>query len=405
MSGISYLAMTSWEAAQHSPPSLKAIVPWEGASDLFFSCFRPGGLPNTNFLQHWWKNCVIPYQHGRAEGVPEDELEARRVDFLQCLAWEFRHDGPWPILERFRGLDRVKAPFYSAANWIDTEVHAPGNILGYMWAASEVKYLETHSGDHINAYYGTTGLARQKQFLDHFLKEDGNSLNGLPKVDLLIRRGQHTYRRAEEDFPPRDTQYREYFLTPSDTLERGSPDTGNAHIITEYEGLEGSSFFATQPLEEDFELLGFPYLVLEVSTTAKDVDIFLTMTNIAPDGKLVELEGNHGERSVSVTRGYMRLSHRELDTQRSTEHLVILSQKEPAPVEPHKRYSIKLPVHPTSMVFEKGHRIQIEIGGQDSQTLLGVMRHDGADRTKERFAGRNIFWDGCKVVLPFVRRS
>ena len=405
MSGISYLGMVCWLAAQQNPPSLKAVVPWESANDLFFSLFRPGGLSNTNFLAHWWKNCVVPYQHGRSEGVADDELETQRVDFLKCYSWEFRSDGPFPLLARLRGLEKVKIPFYSSANWMDTEVHSPGNILGYMWAASKIKYLETHSGDHIHAYYGAEGVARQRQFLDHFLKDDDSSLDGIPKVDLLIRTGATTYRRAEENFPPHDTQYLEYFLTSNGCLQNKSPRDGSDGVVAEYEGLQGSSFFATKPLEEDFELLGFPYLVLDVATAAKDMDIFLTMTNITPDGKLVEFEGNHGEPSVSVGRGYMRLSHRELDPRRATERLVILSQQESTPVKPNERYIIKMPIQPTSMVYGKGHRIQIELGGQDSQTLLGVMRHQGFDRNEDRFGGKNTFFSGSKIVLPFVNRA
>lgn len=405
MSGISYLGMVSWVAAQHDPPSLKAVVPWESGNDMYFSLFRPGGLFNANFLAHWWQNCVVPYQHGRSEGVPEVELQSQRVDFLECCKWEFRGNGPFPLLARFRGPDRVKIPFYSSANWMDTEVHSPGNILGYMWGASKVKYLQTHAGDHIHAYYGAEGLARQKQFLDHFLKDDNSSLDSIPKVDLLIRRGSVTYRRAEEDFPPQDTQYREYFLTSGGYLQSEDVEVGGSDVIAEYEGLQGSRLFATTALEEDFELLGFPYLVLNVATDAKDMDIFLSMTNIAPNGKLVEFEGNHGETSFSVTRGYMRLSHRELDLRRSTQRLIILRQQESAPVVSGRRYTIQMPIQPTSMVYEKGHRIQIELGGQDSQTLLGVMRHEGADRTRERFGGKNTFFSGSKIVLPFVRRA
>lgn len=405
MSGISYLGMVCWEAGQQNPPSLKAVVPWEAGSDLFLSAFRPGGLSNANFLAHWWKNCVVPYQHGRSEGVSEEELQTQRVDFLKCYDWEFRSDGPFPTLGRLRGLEKMNVPFYSSANWMDTEVHAPGNILGYMWAGSKVKYLETHSGDHIHAYYGAEGLARQKQFLDHFLKDDGSSLGGIPKVDLLIRKGSSRYRRAEEDFPPHDTQYREFFLTSDGRLQSERANGGSDSAITQYEGLQGPSYFATEPLKEDLEVLGFPYLVLDVSTEAKDMDILLTMTNIAPDGKLVEFEGNHGEPSVSVTRGYVRLSHRELDSQRSEEHFVFLSQQQAAPVKPNERYTIKMPIQPTSMVYEKGHRLQIELGGKDSQTLLSVMRHEGPDRTQERFGGKNTFFSGSKIVLPVVKRT
>lgn len=55
------------------------------------------------------------------------------------------------------------------------------------------------------------------------------------------------------------------------------------------------------------------------------MDIFVTMTNIAPDGNLVVFEGSHAEPSVALTRGYTRLTHRELDLERSTKRLVILA--------------------------------------------------------------------------------
>ncbi|KAH8693586.1 Alpha/Beta hydrolase protein [Talaromyces proteolyticus] len=384
MSGISYLGMACWWAAQQNPPSLKAVVPWEAGT-------------------HWWKNCVLPYQHGRSEGVSEDELQSHRVDFLKYLSWEFRSDGSFPILDRFRRFDNIKIPFYSAANYMDTEVHAPGNILGYMWGTSQTKYLETHTGDHLHAFYSRDGIDRQRRFLDHFLKDDGKSLQGIPKVDLLVRKGARTYRRAEQDFPPYDTEYKEYFLTSDGQLLDEYPGSNN-EIIVEYTGLSSSKLFSTKPLDKNFELLGFPYMVLDVATTAKDMDLFITMTNMEPNGHLVQLEGNHGEPSVAVTRGYLRLSHRELDEQRSTEHLVILSHQSSASVEPDTRYQIKVPVQATSMVFEKGHKIQIELGSRDSDTLLDVMKHQGFDRTIDRFGGKNTIFKGSKIILPFVRR-
>jgi hypothetical protein len=33
------------------------------------------------------------------------------------------------------------------------------------------------------------------------------------------------------------------------------------------------------------------------------------------------------------------------------------------------------------------------------------MRHEGPDRINERFGGRNTFFVGSKIVLPFVKRT
>ena len=346
---------------------------------------------------------MVPYQHGRSEGISETGLQSQRVDFLNSLTWEFREDGPFPLLDRLRGMSKISTPFYSAANWTDTEVHSPGNILGFMHAAP-VKFLETHSGDHFNSYYGSEGVKKQRAFLDCFLKTDADfdALKRIPKVDLLIRQGSSSFRRTKASFPPHDTEYQEYYLSGHSILQR---DTPKEEIVSSFDSMSGNSFFVSDPLEEDFELLGFPYLALNISTSAKDTDIFLTISNIGPAGNLLRFEGNHGEDTVSVTRGYLRLSHRELDLDRSTEHLPILKQQRHAEVVAGKKYSLKMPVQPTSMIFEKGHRIQIEIGGRDSETLLSVMRHEGADRTTEQFGGTSRIHGGSKIVLPFVRRN
>ena len=33
--GVSYLAMSQWRVAALKPPHLRAIVPWEGVTDLY----------------------------------------------------------------------------------------------------------------------------------------------------------------------------------------------------------------------------------------------------------------------------------------------------------------------------------------------------------------------------------
>ena len=42
--GISYFAINQWFVANLQPPSLKAIVPWEGFADLYRDALYHGGL-------------------------------------------------------------------------------------------------------------------------------------------------------------------------------------------------------------------------------------------------------------------------------------------------------------------------------------------------------------------------
>ena len=53
--GVSYLAMSQWRVAALHPPALKAIVPWEGVTDLLREFAYQDGVPETGFIGTWWK--------------------------------------------------------------------------------------------------------------------------------------------------------------------------------------------------------------------------------------------------------------------------------------------------------------------------------------------------------------
>ena len=53
MLGVSYLAISRWEAAALRPPGLKAICPWEGFTDAYGDLMRPGGIREDGFLRMW----------------------------------------------------------------------------------------------------------------------------------------------------------------------------------------------------------------------------------------------------------------------------------------------------------------------------------------------------------------
>lgn len=53
--GVSYLALSQWYVAALNPPHLRAIVPWEGVTDLYREFAVHGGIPETKFIVLWWK--------------------------------------------------------------------------------------------------------------------------------------------------------------------------------------------------------------------------------------------------------------------------------------------------------------------------------------------------------------
>lgn len=67
MAGNSWLGIAQYWAAMQQPPSLKAIAPWEGFSDMYREQSRRGGIPWSPFLR--WVLMGIPgelrYKHSQ----------------------------------------------------------------------------------------------------------------------------------------------------------------------------------------------------------------------------------------------------------------------------------------------------------------------------------------------------
>lgn len=406
MCGISYYGMACYWAAMQQPPHLSAIVPYEALTDKYGDVCRQGGLWHSGFQKHWYNNIVVPQQYGKLEGLSEDQLTKQRMDY-DALAtnWVWRSEGPWPVFDRTRDLSKIKVPMLTAGNWMDSEVHLPGNPTSYERASSEWKFLEMHTGNHLAAYYESDQIQRQLRFLDFFLKgKTDNGLKDSPRIDLLIRRGTHNFYRTESAWPPKDATQTPLYLAPNERLAFNQSKDSSTDESLAYAGFSGASFFQTEPLKEELEILGFPHLDLTVSTDAQDMDIFAYFYVIDPKGEKLVFRGNHDESAVSFLRSWFRLSHRTLSS-KSTAGRPVLDQMKPAPVEANRWYDVKIPVVCTSMIIEPGHRLAIALRANDEEEIIPPMRHIGPDRPEKLLAGTNRIKLGGKLVLPVVRQA
>src|SRR5262249_61119653 len=68
----------------------------------------------------------------------------------------------------------------------------------------------------------------------------------------------------------------------------------------------------TPPLAQDVEVTGPVAAVLWAASSTEDMDLFLTIRNIDRDGNEVLETGQQGT-PVPVAKGWLRVSHRELD--------------------------------------------------------------------------------------------
>ncbi|KAJ6092183.1 hypothetical protein N7467_004152 [Penicillium canescens] len=410
-SGISYYGMVGYWAAMQKPPHLTCVMSYESGCNVYHAA-RKGGIYSNNFQSHWYNNVVLPYQAGKQdESLSDQELAAGRVDFPKLLATtEYPNEGVWGVLDRVRKLSDIEVPFYLAGNWTDPEVHLAGNIRAFNGISSKYKWLEMHTGNHLAAFYEPAHIELQRKFLDHFLfdKEDNGMLT-VPRLRLLQHHGKETfYRETETAFPPQDAEDVAFYLTPDKKLSLTSPARAE-RIAFKTQGYNSTSrnlhFVLDSTFTKSFEILGSPYLELEVSTEADDLDLFVYLRAVDSNSETIILSGNHGEPMDSFARGYFRLSHRDEVALNFVKEKVICQSNVPrSKVVRGDVYKILLPLYPAAFLFDRGQSLSLEIGPVNTPSTIPPMRHEGGDRTTDRFGGENVLYSHGRLVLPRVRR-
>jgi predicted acyl esterase len=359
------------------PPHLAAIAPWEGAHDAYRDVVRHGGILSNVFPTQWAKRQLIPIQHGNAEShfrdmddggpvggpkaLSDEELERNRVDMMaQTLKRPL--DGSY-YRERTARLEDIAVPLLSGANWGGFGLHGRGNFNGFRGAGSSQKWLEVHMGDHIAPFYESDGHALLKQFYDHFLKGEDNGWEKRPPVLLEIRHADgSSTRREENEWPLARTQWKKLYLdAASGALLESAP--GESARVS-YQARGDAALFTTPPLPDEIELTGPMAAKLYVSSSTEDMDIFATVQAFAPDGTEVTFPGA-SEPAAPIAQGWLRVSHRKLDPERSRSWRPYHTHDQEQKLVPEQVYEVDVEIWPGQVVLPPGYTIGLRIEGKD----------------------------------------
>ena len=99
--------------------------------------------------------------------------------------------------------------------------------------------------------------------------------------------------------------------------------------------------------------------------TASDIDVFVGVRKFDKDGQEVYFYGFGGQPNDIVTRGWLRISQRELDEDRSTIDRPMLKHTSMQKIKPGDVVSATVEILPSATVFEAGSRLQLVIQGTD----------------------------------------
>jgi putative CocE/NonD family hydrolase len=410
MAGGSYLGITQYLAAERQPSHLKVITPTVALSDLYREGYTHEGIPNFFFDAQY----LAVQQPASITGTNTDPgllgetagAKIQQANGSANVPFDFLarpNDGPF-YRERspLYHADRIRVPTLIVDGWRDGFIFGANEMYRALSGRSGVEtrlYVDpcTHKGCGPPFYpgYSPSNLENAEavvfEFLAKYLKP-GTQVPSRPPVRVYLQGKGQWMNRAQ--WPPPDSGMRRLYLSrdgmngarPGTTSTRSyatNPADGLSMSFDQYGTMAASPYvpldqrlaeeagltWRTGVLPSPLTLTGESALHLVAASSAKDTDWFAKISDVAPDGS-----------EAIVTAGFLRASHRQLDTARTTPTRPWHTNTDPTPIEPGRYYGYELAIWPTAYEFAKGHRLQLRLTSYDFPTHLpGTLKLDPGD--------------------------
>jgi putative CocE/NonD family hydrolase len=294
------------------------------------------------------------------------------------------------------------------------------------------KKLRIQNGSHVHPFYTADGRRDQIRFLDYWLKGKQNGIMDEPPVKLAIRHGADQIEwRTEQEWPLARTQWTKmYFDIASATgagpyqgslVDKNPSKESSCTYAATGSGSMGSSSAAsaqvmgggikpdmgialfTPAMTEDMEITGPLSATFWVSSSSEDMDLFITMRHFDEAGQEIMETGQQGS-PVPVAKGWLRVSHRELDQEKTLPYRPYHLHQRRLWLTPGEIVQVDVEIWPTSMVFKKGHRMRLDVQPRDGVGSASYMHYHADYNT-----GTNTIYAGGKyesyILLPVIPKS
>jgi putative CocE/NonD family hydrolase len=377
MMGKSWGGFNSLQVAARRPPELKAIITVCSTDDRYLDDvhYMGGCLLNENLT---WGSVLMTYNAyppdpelvgERWRAMWRDRLE-HAVFFPEVWLEHPRRDDYWKHGSVCENYGAITCPVYAVGGWADAYSNAIPRLLAGLKAPRKGLI---GPWAHLYPHDGVPGpaigfLQEALRWWDHWLKDTDTGIMAEPMLSVWMQESvppkpfyKHRPGRwvAESQWPsPRITHQRHWLdvgrLTSAPTvkiqLDFRSPQTtglgagewcgfgapGEAPL--DQRGDDGCSLtFDSEPLRERIEILGAPVATLEVAADQPVALIAVRLNDVA-----------RGGASTRVTYGLLNLTHRD-------------GHEQPEPLEPGKRYLIRVMMNDVAHAFAAGHKLRLAI--------------------------------------------
>lgn len=346
MSGSSALAISQWHIAAQQPPHLACIAPWEGCSDMYRESIYEGGIPAIAFTR------FATLGAAGKNGIDDQGAMGLKYPLMNAY-WR----------NKIPDFSKIQVPMYVTAGW--NHFHLRGTIMAYRMAGSKEKWLRAHREFEWPDYYTPENIEELKRFFDRYCKGIHNGWESTPRVRIDVQDAYdelHEERRPEAEFPLARTCYRQLHLDAATMGASYEPVAAESSVS--YDANEGQAEF-DYTFVEDTEITGYMKLHAWVEVAGHDdMDLFITIKKIGADGVELPMCVFGDSAPHPGAWGKLRVSHRELDPEQSTDFQPIQSHERELKLSPGEIVPIDVEINPTSRFWRAGEKLRVQICGR-----------------------------------------
>ncbi|HYM64481.1 MAG TPA: CocE/NonD family hydrolase [Gaiellaceae bacterium] len=378
MFGISWGGFNGLQVAARRPPALKTVITLCSTDDRYADDVHYMGgcvlgvdmLPWASAMHVW--NGTPPDPANVGDDWRETWLKRLKETPPYIEAWlaHQRRDAYWQHGSVCEDFSAIECPVYAIGGWVDGYSNAIPRLLEGLPGISKGLIGPWGHGFPHDAFPGPQiGFLQEcLRWWDRWLKGKENGVEKEPALRAWMQDAtgpnaqpdERPGRWVAEPTWPRSRQELRRLGLGDGTLDQSSPREVRLDLLgAQACGLDAglwcpygdaldqppdqrsedglSLTFDSPPLEEPFELFGFPEAVLALAVDRPRALVAVRLCDVAPNGQ-----------STLVTRGLLNLTHRE-------------SHEEPKPLEPGRDYEVRVRLNAIAHSFPVGHRLRLAV--------------------------------------------
>lgn len=445
MIGASYGGFVQWAAAASGNPHLKAMVSIVTAGSPFVDIPRKGGafvsgtlawafamvekeFKPENMIRDDWDEVV---KFRPIKDIPKHAL-GKDVAFWDKWMSHPTYDEFWRQSDWYQYKENIQAPAMIVSGWYDDNGMGTTEALEVVAAyPSENKKVILGPWMHnANTTRDIQGIALGNNairydldvyyqlWFDRKLKGIDNKIDAGPVVEYYVN-GDNTWKTAQQ-WPPENSHWKEMYISSNgnavssdgdgklsfeEAIQDGydefiyDPENPAPHLIdlseneigvpANYKDVEKRDdmlVYTSDPLDKPVTIAGDIYVKLYASSSARDTDWIVRLTDVDPDGN-----------SIKLAEGVLRARFRD-------------GYDKEMLLEPGKVYEYNIRTSKIANTFQKGHRIRLTVTSSADSFIFPNSNtgNDPATDVESVTATQRIYhgktYKSC-VRLPIVSES